>query len=88
MLRPLALAALIALPAPFASADTPNGQIYALVSRELPDYVNDVDVSQLSQHQLASIYMIMHSSDSAGERTAMIRSIIGGRFSLRSLFFK
>lgn len=86
MIKPLILAALLAAPAATARANTPDSQLYLLVSRELPVYVADVDASQLSQRQLAVIYSILHSDNSGGDKAAMIRSVIGGRFSLRSLF--
>lgn len=86
--RRLALAACLAALASAASAQGPDDQLLALVSAELPGYVADVDATQLSRNQLAAIYSIMHSDNSGSDKNLMIRSVLGGRFSLRSLFLK
>ena len=49
-------------------------------------YVPGVDAKSLTRHQLATIYSIMHSGRSGGDKRALIRSAIGGRYALRSLF--
>jgi len=81
-------AALIAALASAAQADgPPKNQLQAAVARDLPAYVQGVDVTTLSQHQLASIYSILHGGHSGSEKQALIRSAIGGRYSLRGLLF-
>lgn len=86
MFRPMALAVLLATAPLSAGAGTPDDQLLALVRMELPGYVSGVDAASLSRHQLAAVYSIMHSGRSGGEKTAMIRSVVGGRLSFRGLF--
>lgn len=86
LLRRLALAALLALTAPLAHAQGPDDQLLTLVSAELPGYVPGVDTSTLSRTQLATIYSILHSDNSGGDKQLMIQSVLGGRYALRSLF--
>ncbi len=69
------------------AGNPPENQLRALVAKELPSYVQGVDVSTLSQHQLAHIYSILHGPYSGMERKAMLRSAIGGGYSLRGLLF-
>ena len=71
-----------------AMALGPQDQLYENVAKELPHYVQDVDVSTLSHHQISSIYMIMYESRSAGDKQRAIRSVLGGQYSLRGLLFK
>jgi len=65
----------------------PSDQLLANVSRELPAYLPDVDASTLSRSQLAAIYSIMHGGGSGSKKHAMIRSVVGGQYSLRGLLF-
>ncbi len=88
MIRTTAIAAMLACASSTAWADPPRDQLLALVSAELPGYVAGVDAASLSRTQLAAIYSIMHSDNSGGDKTAMIRSVLGGRLSLRGLFLK
>lgn len=81
----LLLALLIALP---ATAQAPRDQLLSNVSRELPLYVPGTDASTLSRSQLATIYSIMHGGHSDGEKRVLIRSVLGGQYSLRGLLFK
>ena len=71
-----------------ALAEAPTDQLYANVSRELPHYVKDVDVDSLSRSQLAHIYSIMHGGRSESDKGRMIRSVLGGQYSLRGLLFR
>jgi hypothetical protein len=88
MLRPALIAASLILgPAAATQADAPRDQLRAAVARDLPIYMPDVDVDSLSRSQLSTIYSILHSSRSAGDKTALIRSALGGRNSLRGLLF-
>jgi hypothetical protein len=82
-----ALVALI-LSSSTAMALGPQDQLYANVAQELPHYVQGVDVSTLSHHQISAIYMIMYESRSAGDKQRAIRSVLGGQYSLRGLLFK
>lgn len=86
MIRSLGFAAGLACVATVTLAKPPEDQLLALVTAELPVYVAGVDASSLSRPQLATIYSIMHSDNSGGDKAAMIRSVLGGRFSLRGLF--
>lgn len=70
-----------------ALADAPSDQLLTNVSRELPHYVNDVDVHSLSRSQLAHIYSIIHGGYSESDKRKLIRSALGGRYSLRGLLF-
>ena len=86
MLRPFLLAAGLAFTAAVpAKAD--SEQLYLLVKRELHDYAPGVDARTLRSSQLAAIYAIMHSDDNASKKRSHIRSVIGGRLSLRGLLF-
>ncbi len=68
-----------------ARADAPKNQLRALVGQQLHLYVKDVDVDDLDQSQVAAIYTIMHSKRSTSYKLSMIRSVVGGRNSLRGL---
>ncbi len=82
------IAALFAALAATAQAgNPPENQLRAAVARDLPAYVPDVDVSTLSQRQLATIYSILHGPYRGMEKSALIRSTIGGKLSLRGLLF-
>jgi len=87
MIRQIALVAALFLTGTAASADAPKDQLMASVSRDLPQYVRGVDATSLSRHQLASLHLIMHGPDSASKKISMIRSVLGGPYSLRGLFF-
>ena len=87
MIRTLALALTTALTATAAPAAPPDDQLLAAVERELPHYVPGADVRGLPRVKLAAIHQIIHSSRSASDKTALIRSALGGRFSLRTLLF-
>ncbi|MBV0910830.1 hypothetical protein [Anianabacter salinae] len=86
MFRLIPLIALLALAAP-AHADARNTQLESLVANEIDTYVDGVDVADLSNGQLATIYSIMHGGRSESDKRAMIRSAIGGRNTLRGLLF-
>lgn len=88
MLRIAFIAFALAATAAAGQSRGPNDQLVANVSRELPGYLPGVDASTLSRSQLAALYMIMHSSESGNNKHAMIRSIVGGQYSLRGLLFK
>lgn len=88
MFKPILLASLLALISPVAHANVPGDQLLLLVRAELSDYVQDVDAADLSRHQLGAIYSIMHSGKSHNDKAGSIRSIVGGRHTLRSLFWK
>jgi hypothetical protein len=45
----------------------------------------DVDVEALRPSQLAALHHVMNSRKSLGDRIALIRSILGGRNTLRGL---
>lgn len=77
----------LGLSASLAQATTRNEQLFSLVNQELDQYVAGADASTLSNSQLASIYSIMHTSKSHGQKGAMIRSVLGGDYSLRGLLF-
>ena len=81
-----ALIAAMALTPAVAHADrTPLEQS---VARELPRYgFKDVDVDQLSSNQVATLYMLMYSKRSHGDKRALIKSTLGGRNTLRGLLF-
>ncbi len=85
MRRPLALAALVlTLAAPPASADD---QLRLLVADDLRSLgFHEVDVDSLTLNQLAAIHAVAHDKRRGGGRRGMIRSILGGRNSLRGLF--
>ncbi len=83
----LLFAALAALGATAQAGGPPQNQLRAAVARDLPAYVPGVDVSQLSQHQLATIYSILYGGYRASEKQSLLRSAIGGRNTLRGLLF-
>lgn len=87
MLRITALAFALAATAATGQTNAPRDQLLSNVSRELPQYLPDVDASTLSRSQLAALYSIMHNSDSGSKKHAMIRSVVGGQYSLRGLLF-
>jgi hypothetical protein len=87
MLRPLTLLATAALLSLTAPATAKTDQLLSLVEMELPFYAPGVDARSLSRAQLASIYSILHGSKSGGDKRALIRSVIGGPYSLRGLLF-
>jgi len=88
MPRLTVFAALLASLGSAAQAGSPpENQLRAAVAHGLPAYVPNVDISTLSQHQLAAIYSILHGPDRGMEKSALIRSAIGGKYSLRGLLF-
>ena len=87
MLRMALLALCVATLPSGARAVPPEDQLFASVSRDLRIYFPDVDPSTLDRGQLAAIYSILHSNASSSEKTGLIRSVIGGKFSLRGLLF-
>lgn len=87
MIRRLLFSIGLAAAATGVLAQAPSDQLLANVSRELPSYVQGVDARTLRRSQLAAIYAIMHGGGSGGDKKAAIRSVIGGRFSLRGLLF-
>ena len=86
-MRPIFTLFALILGATAALAEAPKDQLLANVSRDLPHYVSDVDASTLSRSQLAHIYSIMHGGSSEGDKRKLIRSALGGRYSLRGLLF-
>lgn len=80
------IAAALSLPLP-ALAVGPNDQLLALVSSEMPRYAPNVDASTLRRGQLAMIYSIMHSDRTESNKRLHIRSVLGGRNTLRGLLF-
>jgi hypothetical protein len=87
MKRPLILAAVVAVLGATSAHAGAREQLLPKVAAQLPDYVQDVDPQSLSTSQLGVIYNIMHSAGSTGEKAAEIRSVLGGRYSLRGLLF-
>ena len=85
MLKSTTLALILSASAALAEAS--SDQLLANVSRELPHYVSGVDASTLSRSKLAHIYSIMHDGRSESDKRKMIRSVLGGRHSLRGLLF-
>ena len=83
-MKQIALALTLMLAA--APAAQASSQLRAAVARDLPGYVRGVDVSQLSTAQLGGIYAIIHSPRSESDKRRLIKSSLGGRHSLRSLF--
>lgn len=74
------LCAALAL-APAAGALT---QLELSVARDLREYgFRDVDVERLTPAQLAAIHHIASASVNEGEKRGVIRSILGGRGTLR-----
>ena len=89
MIRPAALlsAALLALAGPAAADTKGSAQLTASVARELPHYGFDVDVTTLDRAQVAALHHALYTDRSVGGKRAMIKSILGGRHSLRGLLF-
>ncbi|WP_172299083.1 hypothetical protein [Pseudoruegeria sp. HB172150] len=86
MIRTLILSVALALATGGAQADG-RTQLLENVSRDLHRYVNGVNPEDLSTHQLGAIYATIHSSASESRKRRMIRSMVGGGYSLRSLIF-
>ncbi|MDF0602679.1 hypothetical protein P1J78_18220 [Psychromarinibacter sp. C21-152] len=87
-MRRTAIALCLALTAATpALAKDGRTQLIAAVDRELHLYVPDVEARELSTHQLAAIRSIMYGQYSSSEKRVRIRSVIGGRYSLRGLLF-
>lgn len=84
MIRSLAVfVTLVGLALP-VHADS-RAQLLRHVERDLPSYVDDVRADSLTTTQLARIYNVMHSRETSSEKQMHIRSIIGGRNTLRGL---
>ena len=81
------LVALALTPGPLIAGDN-SDQLLLNVSRELPNYVADVDPTTLSRTQLAAIYNIMHGPRGEGDKRQMIISTIEGPHFLLGLFKK
>jgi len=86
MIRIALLAVALMIPLT-ARADAPKDQLLANVTRELPHFVPGVDTSTLRRSQLAAIYSIIHGGRNDGDKGTMIRSVLGGQYSLRALLF-
>ena len=86
MLRTIAIALAIAAGTGPATADS-RTQLLASVDRELAFFVPNVDAASLSTSQLAAINGVIHGDGSHSHKIGAIRSIIGGRSSLRGLLF-
>jgi len=81
----LATVALIGASTLAAGAQT--SQLERLVAHDMSFYQRNVDVSTLSNAQLSAIYQIMHNSRrSTNQKRLLIRSVLGGRNTLRGLF--
>ncbi len=88
MLRTIALTVIFGLSAgaqPAVAANASDSQLRALVRMELHNYTLDTDPDELTESQLGVIYTIMHSGRPHGSKSALIRSYIGGRNTLRGL---
>lgn len=86
----LTLSALLAgamLASPANAQTNEPSQLEHLVAMNLHNYVDGVEASELSNAQLARVYSIMHGHGSESDKRAMIKSAIGGPFSLRGLLF-
>lgn len=70
----LCFAALMALPAPALA----QSQAELFVARELPRYVPDVEVNDLTGAQVAALYVILTSEDDNGAIRREARSVIYG----------
>jgi len=79
-------AAIVTLGCLPASTVAASDQLRQLVRSEMPFYVKDVDVDGLSNSKVAHIYAIMHGSKSHSVKAGLIKSSLGKRLSLRSLF--
>ncbi len=77
-----------ALTATAQAGNAPENQMRAAVARDLPAYVPDVDVSLLSQHQIVAAYGILYGRYSGMEKSALLRSAVGGRNSLRGVLLR
>ncbi|WP_425051799.1 hypothetical protein [Psychromarinibacter sp. S121] len=88
ILAAVATAVALSLSAPaYANYDAARAQLIRSVERELPRYVQGVDLSQLSNAKLAEIKAALHGPGSRGDKQAKIKSILGGSYSLRGLLF-
>lgn len=75
----LALAlAVTQLPGNAAAQAYPNEQLIRSVERELPQYVDGVDVRALSPGQIAALHLALYSDGSHSEIRGNVLSIIGG----------
>ena len=77
-------------PAQAAGRAMPNENLILSVERELPNYVQGVDVRSLSPDQIAALHLALYRSASHSEIRGEVRSIIGGMDVLltgRNLFF-
>ena len=73
--------------ATFATGAEASEQLRRAVAFELARYEIEVDVRELSTGELAAIQQIANSNRSHSDKRALIRSAIGGRYSLRGLLF-
>ncbi len=60
------------------SAADLSPQIELAVSRDLPRYVQGVDVNDLTNRQISAIYLIMNGGDSDGDIRSKIQGVLGG----------
>lgn len=72
------LLCLTILVAPVAAQQRANEQLILSVERELPLYVDDVDVRSLSVGQVSALHLAIHSSRSHSEIRGQVLSILGG----------
>lgn len=80
----IAAALVVSMGVPQAEART---QLERLVATELRSYgFRSVRVDDLSTAQLTAIYSTVNRPGPAGEKRGMIKSILGGKNSLRGLF--
>ena len=76
-----------AILAVFTTGAEANEQLRRAVSFELARYDIEVDVRDLSTGELAAIQQIANSDRSYSDKRGLIRSAVGGRYSLRGLLF-
>lgn len=78
-LRATALALTLAIVAAVPAAQAQgSSQLSLFVERELPRFVPEADVSTLSSHQIAALYLILTSDRSAIATRGEARSVIYG----------
>lgn len=66
------------LPVSATAQAYPNEQLIRSVERELPEYVDGVDVRSLSPGQVAALHLALHSEGTHSEIRGNVRSILGG----------
>ena len=77
-----------ALAAAAQAGNPPQNQMRAAVARDLPAYVPDVDVSELSQQQVIVAYSILYGQYRGNTKISLLRSAVSRPSYLRELFHK